>query len=759
LPIFINLIERGEFLHSGEFQYFRIPEHLWDSGLKNLKEAGINTISTYIPWIWHEYEENKFDFTGETHPQRDLEYFLKLVRAYGFNFIARPGPYIYAEYQGFGIPEWLREKHPEILIKTADGKMAQEVSLLHPVFQYYAQRWLNEVLEFLISKREEGLKLLAVQLDNETGLPQYNTIRVFSDFNEHTVTLFRLWLKKRYSLDELNSFLNSKYSDFSEIYPPTFKDSFKFKNLWYEFVEEYIINYLEALKRIYDGKLKSQIDYFLNVPFTPMWPDSHPKKSAVSIVGCDIYTKLTPFKVVDDLPFTASFTANYFLSLNRKDYFIAPEVQAGWFDPISYVPFAHTFFLGATLYLFNARLISWYIAHDCIEIDETPWIWNSFLDINGKPTRRYSVIKRIKELVESIDYVINKSTLLRDDIGIVTYSIYGRKFFEATFNRKFKHAVAPALLLMSAHGLYGLLSDNSFMPKVIILEKSTIEELSKFKVLFFPSLGFIDYENCKKLIKYVENGGRLIIYGYPITTIIDNDKHECDLIKVTCKKLKISAPLTTLLKIGVAQLKYKWRRRQIKHKQSLHTIDSYAILVELLKELPSLSYSLKFNDIHFKGELLLALVENKEKSFIHDKNNNPISTIVEIGNGKIYFIGSVLGALYNTFHYFNNSPILNNQRTFISRFMSSLGVRPTIKYPPGIEIIARKTMTEGIVIGIINRRLSGNAIIDLTKIIPDDKFRFRILFNYKDTQVKSLEKALEINFIGNDFIVCMFEQV
>ncbi len=58
------------FLRSGEYHYFRVDPEFWESDLKVLKEEGrLNTISTYVPWIFHELFEGEFDFDGLTHPR------------------------------------------------------------------------------------------------------------------------------------------------------------------------------------------------------------------------------------------------------------------------------------------------------------------------------------------------------------------------------------------------------------------------------------------------------------------------------------------------------------------------------------------------------------------------------------------------------------------------------------------------------------------------------------------------------------------
>ena len=45
------------FVYSGEIHYFRIPKDKWTDRLRKAKETGLNTISTYIPWNWHEFQE------------------------------------------------------------------------------------------------------------------------------------------------------------------------------------------------------------------------------------------------------------------------------------------------------------------------------------------------------------------------------------------------------------------------------------------------------------------------------------------------------------------------------------------------------------------------------------------------------------------------------------------------------------------------------------------------------------------------------
>ncbi|MEM3649509.1 MAG: beta-galactosidase, partial [Candidatus Jordarchaeaceae archaeon] len=93
-------------LLSGEIHYFRVPKRDWRQRLAKLKDAGLDAVSTYIPWNWHEVSPGVFDFKGDTVEERDLETFLEYVQEEDLFVLAKPGPYICAEWENGGIPGW-----------------------------------------------------------------------------------------------------------------------------------------------------------------------------------------------------------------------------------------------------------------------------------------------------------------------------------------------------------------------------------------------------------------------------------------------------------------------------------------------------------------------------------------------------------------------------------------------------------------------------------------------------------------------------
>jgi len=107
------LDDQPQFIHAGEFHYFRTPVDQWAHRLGLLRTAGFNTVAAYIPWLWHQPESGISDLDGHTHPMRDLAGFLDLAADMGFFIIARPGPYIMAETINEGIPPWVFSQYPQ----------------------------------------------------------------------------------------------------------------------------------------------------------------------------------------------------------------------------------------------------------------------------------------------------------------------------------------------------------------------------------------------------------------------------------------------------------------------------------------------------------------------------------------------------------------------------------------------------------------------------------------------------------------------
>jgi beta-galactosidase len=185
---------------AGEIHYFRLKRHEWQSRLDRAKEAGLNTVATYIPWMWHETGDGSLDVTGRTRPERDLGAFLDLCIENGFHVIARPGPFTMAELKGEGVPRRVRRDHPEIVPTGWDGKEAttKTVDYLAPAYLKEVRRWYDAVIPVIAERkhRKGAHGVIACQLDNEIGMLAW--VSNSPDLTDHLLKDFNGWLERTY---------------------------------------------------------------------------------------------------------------------------------------------------------------------------------------------------------------------------------------------------------------------------------------------------------------------------------------------------------------------------------------------------------------------------------------------------------------------------------------------------------------------------------------------------------------------------------
>jgi hypothetical protein len=108
----LRLDGKDVFIYSGSFHYFRCPKELWPERFAKVKAAGFNCVDTYIPWNLHERLAPKDLNDFSQVDLRDVEDWLNMAERAGLYIIARPGPFICAEWDRGGFPGWLITKQP-----------------------------------------------------------------------------------------------------------------------------------------------------------------------------------------------------------------------------------------------------------------------------------------------------------------------------------------------------------------------------------------------------------------------------------------------------------------------------------------------------------------------------------------------------------------------------------------------------------------------------------------------------------------------
>lgn len=156
---------KREFIRSGAMHYFRLPsQELWWDRLFKLKAAGYNTVDLYFCWSYHSPEQGVYDFSGI----RDVARLLQITQELGLYVIARPGPYINAEYSGGGFPGWLLAKRELPLRNRKEGAFDWSDE-----YMGYVWEWWNQIIPFI----KAAPNVILMQIENE-----YATLEVEPDY-------------------------------------------------------------------------------------------------------------------------------------------------------------------------------------------------------------------------------------------------------------------------------------------------------------------------------------------------------------------------------------------------------------------------------------------------------------------------------------------------------------------------------------------------------------------------------------------------
>ncbi len=140
---------------SGELHPSRIPAEYWRHRLQMTKAMGCNTVAAYFFWNHHEPAEGRFDFESGN---RDIGRFLRLAREEGLWVLARPGPYVCAEWDFGGLPPYLL-RDPDLRVRC-----------LYPRYMTAVERYIERMAAVLRPHLvTNGGPIVMLQLENEYG--------------------------------------------------------------------------------------------------------------------------------------------------------------------------------------------------------------------------------------------------------------------------------------------------------------------------------------------------------------------------------------------------------------------------------------------------------------------------------------------------------------------------------------------------------------------------------------------------------------
>ena len=156
-------ISNGEFIqngvpvkiHSGEIHYSRVPKDYWRHRFRMMRALGLNAVTTYVFWNYHETAPGVWDFeTGN----KDLAQYIRTASEEGLYVILRPGPYVCAEWEFGGYPWWL-QNNPDLAVRTNNKPFLDSC-------RTYLEHLYTEVDGLFAN---QGGPIIMIQAENEFG--------------------------------------------------------------------------------------------------------------------------------------------------------------------------------------------------------------------------------------------------------------------------------------------------------------------------------------------------------------------------------------------------------------------------------------------------------------------------------------------------------------------------------------------------------------------------------------------------------------
>lgn len=151
---YITIDGKPTFILCGDFSYGRIPFNHWRDRLLLMKNAGLNCVSFYCVWRFHEREENCWDFSGNN----DIAKLLDLIAELGMYAIFRMGPFVHGEFKNGGYPDYLV------------NKLGDKVRSNHPDYLGKTKIWYEKLIEIAKPRQiSNNGPIVIIQLENELG--------------------------------------------------------------------------------------------------------------------------------------------------------------------------------------------------------------------------------------------------------------------------------------------------------------------------------------------------------------------------------------------------------------------------------------------------------------------------------------------------------------------------------------------------------------------------------------------------------------
>jgi beta-galactosidase len=531
-----NLNDKKIFLNSGEIHYFRIKRELWDKHLQAACDAGLTTVSTYVPWAWHESTEGVFDFDGSSCPERDLKTWLQRCQDYKLHCILKPGPFILAETRGAGLPDWfLKQYRDEVMMRNSKGELvlSDGVSLFNQNYLEKVTLWYDQIMPFI--KEHEistGGPVIMIQICNEIGV--FTWLSHQGDYNEDVRMRFITYLTNKFTdIAEVNSLWGTGYRHFADIeLPPDGKLPYTSRGdrgrdyEWHCFWRTYYGDYLRILTRMARER-GITVPLFHNLPGwifghgyefpvnITMYEDLYEDKSEI-IFGVDhipeflSYRNMHDDRIINDITVAMQGNKPLFAAefqSGSREYHVVPNPRE---MELFYKASIANGLKGWNYYMFsqgrNPR-------HKGYSGDT--FYWFSPLTPEGERTNAFPLIKKMSKIIKTSESVILNAKR-KAEVCVLFYPPYYATELERPENGKSGLQFTPAMIRRTAYfdGLLKALLVLNIDYDMLDLSKASVKTLSNYKQVWAFSTDEMNARDQQIIVDYTQAGGNIVLFPY-----------------------------------------------------------------------------------------------------------------------------------------------------------------------------------------------------------------------------------------------------
>ena len=545
------------YLATTDYPYYRDDPMNWADRLEKIKAMGHDIITWYIPWRHHEIirDGNQlFDFSGETQPNRDVLGFLSLCAEKDMKVIIKPGPFVHAEINYGGLPDfvcplfceniepmldfegnpvqWAGARMDEVEGKPENWPLPAWFGLN---FQMAVKTWYGAVYEQVLKTNvyPKG-PIIAVQIANEGVYSNHQHAPWAYDYSHSSTLVFREFLKQKYlSLDKYNRLHEPHIMAWDEILPPVgtqlpemplrqrlFAD-------WAAFQADYMARIYKQLKDLLPVDLPFVVnvnppladdygvDAWLSRVNPDVWPDINYGFTNWIGAACENPTVAERYQVMIKRARGINLEENWGFSKIYEAAFASETVS--YYQTLLLVASGctgHNVYTGVGTAHADIKmdLVHRGVYPDCSPIDEF-----------GEPTSK-----------ERLVYMLNRFFEAR---GAEWMSCETKKPFAWGLYLPYAHLAVwhaeqiegaaqcgkPLIRLireaLAEHTDFGLLN----------LQTARLDQLMRYASIVLEGTRFMDRDTQEILSAYIQKGGRLVVIGQ--IPILDEELNPCTTLK------------------------------------------------------------------------------------------------------------------------------------------------------------------------------------------------------------------------------------